>query len=119
MSSSRQFIPLIPDFSEPVSSYLIPEINSSTAMSRREVDVMFDSRFLAFENKIINLLSTSNKQSSADTTAASNEPPLNVMAEDMTMHAVFWVLNRKLNAAHGRVSAQTQVPEKLHIFQTM
>lgn len=34
----------------------------------------------------------------------------------MTMHAVFWVLNRQLNAAHGRVSEQTQVPETLHIF---
>lgn len=48
-------------------------------MSRREVDAMFDSRFSAFENKIINLLSISNTQSSADTSA---EPPLNVMAED-------------------------------------
>lgn len=63
-------------------SDLIPEINSSTAMSRREVDAMFDSRFLAFENKIINLLSISNKQSSADSTTVSNDPPFNVMAED-------------------------------------
>lgn len=51
-------------------------------MSRREVDAMFDSRFLAFENKSINLLLISNKQSSADTSADSNETSLNEMAED-------------------------------------
>lgn len=61
-SSSRQFIPLVPDFSEQVSSDFIPEINSLTAMSRREVYAMFEWRFLAFKNKIINLKTTSNKQ---------------------------------------------------------
>lgn len=71
----------MPDFSEPVNSNLIPEMISSAVMSRWEVDAMFDSRFLAFENKIIYLLSISKKQSSADTNDDSNEPLLNVMAE--------------------------------------
>lgn len=75
-------IPLIPDFLVLVNSNFIPEINSSATMSRREVDAMFDSRFSAFKNKIIYLLSILNKQSSADTNTDSNEPQLNVMAED-------------------------------------
>lgn len=35
------------------------------------------------------------------------------------MHAVFWVLNRQLNVAHGRVSVQTHVLETVHISQTV
>ena len=46
--------------------------------TRVEVDAMFDTRFSAFENKIINLLSGSNKESSIFN-AESYQPPLNVM----------------------------------------
>ena len=45
--------------------------------TRVEVDAMFDTRFSAFENKIINLLSGSNIESKFN--AESCQPPLNVM----------------------------------------
>ena len=63
-----------------MASDIIPEGNSSF-LSRREVDAMFDTRFSAFENKIISLLSVRNKDSSANN-AECNESPLNVMVND-------------------------------------
>lgn len=90
-------------------------------MYRREVDVMFDSKFLAFENKIINLLSVSNKKSSADTSADSNEPSLNVMAEDnnafsflgteLPMQSRSWQSARTNTSSRNR----THIPDNVNV----
>ena len=81
-SSSRQFIPLVPDLSEPVTSDILPDVNPSAGLCRRDVDALLDSRFSAFENKIINLLSIRNQDSVANNNAARIDSPLNVMADD-------------------------------------
>lgn len=80
-SYSLQINPLIPDFSEPVNSDIIPEIKSSTAMySEKSMRCLFRG-FQPSKIKF-NLLSFIKRQSSANTNADTNEPPLNVMAED-------------------------------------
>jgi hypothetical protein len=81
-ASIRQFIPLVPDLSEPVTSDISSGVNSSAGWYRRDVDALLESRFSAFENKIINLLSSRNQDSLANNNAACIDSPLNVTADD-------------------------------------
>ena len=51
-ASIRQFIPLVPDLSEPVTSDILPDVNPSAGLCRRDVDVLLESRFSNYQSSV-------------------------------------------------------------------
>ena len=54
-SSGRQFIPLVPDFSEPVASDIIPEGNSSFQLLKTKLSAFFQSEIRILRQITLNV----------------------------------------------------------------